>query len=177
MAPKYTSSPAVKIVQSLQRGRAKIISGSSQSTYCGEYTLLVIKKAATTKKATEPRRGRRGPKMIKTAMPTQPRAKSPRLTRFTWTSSWPARESTYQKEPRSPPRSELNCQKLRHASGARMSTGRLTASQLITNVDSIDQKSAIRRERRQSFFSDPGTSEIYTLSLHHAFALTSATGV
>jgi hypothetical protein len=84
-------------------------------------------------------------------------AERPRLTRLRWGTGWPASDSTYQIEPKSPLRSELYCQKLRHASGARTITGRLAASQPTTNAVTIDQKSGIRRDRKHSRKSGPSS--------------------
>ena len=53
------TSPACQIRKSRQRGRASTASGSSQSTYCGEYTLFVSRNAATTRNASCGSRGRR----------------------------------------------------------------------------------------------------------------------
>ena len=89
-----------------------------------------------TRNATAPNRGRRGATTISAAIPRQPRANSPALTRLRLGTGFPAREKTYQMEPKSPERSALKLQKLRHASGASHSAGRLTSPQLTTNVDS-----------------------------------------
>ncbi len=56
---------------SRQRGRASTASGSSQSTYCGEYTLLRSTNAATTRKASWTTLGRRGAASPSHAIPAQ----------------------------------------------------------------------------------------------------------
>ena len=105
-----------------------------------------------------PNRGRRGATMINTPIARQQGANRPALITFRSCTSWPARENTYQIEPRSPPRSELKVQKLRQASGASTRTGRLTAAQLRRAAQSVVTKSGIRRPRRQSRNSGPSSS-------------------
>src|SRR4029453_10147829 len=102
--------------------------------------------------------------MIKTKMPTQQSVKSPALTQLRYGTGWPARDSTYQIEPRSPPRSLLYCQKLRQASGASSSTGRLNRPQLTKKVDRVMTKSPLRLARRQSRKSGPSSNAGYSLA-------------
>ena len=80
--------------------------------------------------------------MIKIKMPTQQSVNSPALTQLRYGTGRPASESTYQIEPRSPPRSLLYTQKLRHASGASSSTRRLARPQLTRKVDKVHDEVA-----------------------------------
>ena len=68
---------------------------------------------------------------------------------------WPASDSTYQIEPRSPDRSELKVQKLSQLSGASHRAGRFITSHAAANAASIRPNSRIRPARRQSSNSGP----------------------
>src|SRR6516162_6455126 len=74
MAKKYQTSAACQTAYAQNRGRASTTSGTSQTTYCGDHTLLASRNTARTRKNTCGTRGRRGAARISTAMSTQPNA-------------------------------------------------------------------------------------------------------
>src|SRR5579862_9685245 len=72
MAKKYQISAACQARYDHSRGRASTTSGTSQTTYCGDQTLLASRNAASTRKNTCGTRGRRGAVRISTPMSTHP---------------------------------------------------------------------------------------------------------
>src|SRR6516162_10430005 len=76
MAKKYQTSAACHTAYAQNRGRASTTSGTSQTTYCGDHTLLLSRKTASTRRNTWGTRGRRGAVRISAAMSTHPAAKT-----------------------------------------------------------------------------------------------------
>src|SRR5215472_6332551 len=74
MAKKYPTSAACQTAYAHTRGLASTTSGTSQTTYCGDHTLLLSRNTASTRKKTCGTRGRRGAVRISAAMSTQPAA-------------------------------------------------------------------------------------------------------
>src|SRR5215469_3330087 len=74
MAKKYPTSAACQAAYAHSRGRARTTSGTSQTTYCGDHTLLESRNTARTRKNTWGTRGLRGAARMSAAMMTQPTA-------------------------------------------------------------------------------------------------------
>jgi hypothetical protein len=60
MPKKYPTSASCHSRYGHSRGRASTASGTSQTTYCGDQTLFVIRNAASSRKHSCGSRGRRG---------------------------------------------------------------------------------------------------------------------
>src|SRR6266516_780145 len=82
MAKKYVTSATCHTAYAHIRGLASTTSGASQTTYCGDHTLLLTRKAASTRKKTWGTRGRRGAVRIRAPTSTQPTAKKAAENRF-----------------------------------------------------------------------------------------------
>ncbi len=67
----------------------------------------------------------------------------------------PASDITYQIDPRSAPRSRLNCQKYIHPEGDAKNTGAFTAIHVTAAVASSLPNALRRRDRRQSSSKGP----------------------
>ena len=76
MAHQCITSKNCQSRKSRQRGCASATNGTSQTTNCGEYTLLVSTNAATTRNTSDAIRGRRGAVSASTAIPAQAAANS-----------------------------------------------------------------------------------------------------
>src|SRR6516162_9105056 len=74
MAKKYPTSAACQTAYGHIRGLASTTRGTSQTTYCGDHTLLASRNTARTRKNTCGTRGRRGAARMSAAMTTQPMA-------------------------------------------------------------------------------------------------------
>ncbi len=137
-----------------QDGRASTASGSSQSEYCGDHTLLVSRKAATTRKSSCGSRGRRGASRASASTPAT--ASTTAIAAMPLTSggeppSPVSRWSTpYQSESKSAGRSRLSSKKRRHDSGYTAAIGRLTADQAIAAPSAARQKGVSCRDRQHS---------------------------
>src|SRR5665647_2724708 len=111
------------MAHSRQVGRANARSGSSHSAYCGEYTLLTMRNNATTRNATWPTRGLRGARKMSAPIPRQPSIMRMSDHIPGVGTPMPASDITYQIDPRSAPRSTLNCQKYIQPEGDAKNTG------------------------------------------------------
>ena len=78
--------------------------------------------------------------------------------------SYPARLSTYQIEPRSPPRSTLKVQKFIQPLGVARYTGRFTATQAATVVPNVTKNGRHRPDRRQSTANGTNSSTGYSFA-------------
>ena len=76
-AKKCSASTVCHTQKSRQRGRASARSGISQTTNCGEYTLLVSTNAATTRNVSWASRGVCRTRTPSTKIPRQHTAKVP----------------------------------------------------------------------------------------------------
>ncbi len=138
-----------------QDGRASTASGSSQSEYCGDQTLLVSRKAATTRKSSCGSRGRRGASRPSTA--TAPTATTTAIAAMPLTcggeppsppvSTW---SRPYQSESKSAGRSRLSSKKRFQDSGYAAAIGRLTADQATAAPSAARQKAGSCRDRQHS---------------------------
>ena len=138
-----------------QDGRASTASGSSHSEYCGDHTLFVSRKAATTRKSSCGNRGRRGasrpsaataPTASTTAIAATPltcggEPESPPVTRWS---------RPYQSESKSAGRSRLSVKKRFQDSGYATATGRLTTDQDTAAPSAARQKDGSCRDRQHS---------------------------
>src|SRR5215471_13108395 len=82
MAKKYVTSATCHSAYAHSRGLASTTSGTSQTTYWGDHTLLLSRNTARTRKKTWGTRGRRGAVRIRPPMSTQPPAKTAADSRF-----------------------------------------------------------------------------------------------
>lgn len=136
-----------------QDGRASTASGSSQSEYCGDHTLLASRKAATTRKSSCGSRGRRGASRPSTS--TAPTATTTATAARPLTcggepspvSRW---STPYQSESKSAGRSRLSSKKRRHDSGYAAAIGRLTADQATAAPSAARQNAGSCRDRQHS---------------------------
>src|SRR5580700_6700828 len=164
MPRKYPTSASCHSRYGHSRGRASTASGTSQMTYCGDQTLLVIKNAASTRKHSCGRRGRRGAASASQAIAAQATAKNTADIRLRALSEELPSAGTlkcskkYQIEPQSAPRSLLNTKNHAQPDGATIITGRSTASQASTAAANIFAKARSCPARRQSSSSGPKTT-------------------
>ena len=137
-----------------QDGRASTASGSSQSEYCGDQTLFVSRKAATTTKSSWGSRGRRGASSASAT--TAPTASSTAIAARPLTcggeplspvSRW---SMPYQSESKSAGRSRLSSKKRRQDSGYAAAIGRLTADQATAAPSTARQNAGSCRDRQHS---------------------------
>ena len=110
MANQYSTSAACQTAQSRTRTRASPASGSSQSTYCGEYTLLVRQNAATVRKPSAARPGVTGARQATSATAASSATKAATATGSSGWTVAPSRPRAYQSEPKSAGRPALNRQ-------------------------------------------------------------------
>ncbi len=117
MPRKYPTSASCHSRYGHSRGRASTASGTSQTTYCGDQTLFVIRNAASSRKHSCGSRGRRGAARASRAIAakaTTSAAADISLSALSW--EFPSLDrlkysNMYQTEPQSAPRFLLNTKK------------------------------------------------------------------